>query len=270
MQPADLFAAFGTRRPLIGMIHLPPLPGAAGHDTPVAQIATQAVEQAQVLVDAGFHAVLAENYGDAPFFGRRVPAATVAALAVIAAELVARVDCPVGINVLRNDARAALAICAAAGTRFLRVNVHVGAMLTDQGWIEGEAAVTLRARERLAPDVLILADVHVKHAAPPHGWSLEQAAQDTWHRGRADALIVSGTGTGAATDPDRIGQVRAAVPAAPILVGSGLTAANAARLLAVADGAIVGSAVQHDGVAGRGVDPERARALVDAVRRVPD
>lgn len=266
MERIRLQELFGSRRPLIGMVHLPPLPGAPGYHMPVTAIGEHAVREANLLCAAGFDAVLVENFGDAPFFGRRVPPQTLAALAVVTADVVRSVACPVGINVLRNDARAALAVCAAAGARFFRVNVHVGAMLTDQGWIEGDAARTVRVRQRLVPGAALLADVHVKHAAPPHGWTLEQAAQDTWRRGRADALVVSGTATGAATEVARVAAVRRAVPEAVILIGSGLDPENAAALLAVADGAIVGSAVQHDGRAGHGVDPERARALVAAAR----
>ena len=270
MDRVDLTALFGTSRPLIGMVHLPPLPGAPRTGPPVAALAAWAVEQTSLMAEAGLDGVIVENYGDAPFFKQRVPAETVAAMAVVVASVVSSTSLPVGVNVLRNDARAALALCAATGARFFRVNVHVGAMLTDQGSIEGQAARTLRSRRALAPGCALLADVHVKHATPPAGWKLDQAARDTWDRGGADALIVSGTATGRRTELARLETVRNAAPDAPLLVGSGLNEENAAELLTVADGAIAGSALQHDGVAGRGVDPRRAKALVAAVRRARD
>jgi len=148
------------------------------------------------------------------------------------------------------------------------VNVHTGAMLTDQGWIEGRAHETLRLRARLGAPVAIVADVMVKHAVPPAGLDIAQAARDAWHRGLADGLIVSGGETGAATDPARALAVKRAVPEAPVWIGSGLTTENAAELLAHADGAIVGTAFARGGRAGTGIDPDRVRALMEVVRRL--
>ena len=86
----------------------------------------------------------------------------------------------------------ALAIAAATGAAFIRVNVHTGAMLTDQGIIEGDAYATLRRRAALAPEVLIFADHLVKHAVPLGDVDPVQAAKDLRLRGLADAVIVSG------------------------------------------------------------------------------
>src|SRR5690606_6612090 len=168
----------------------------------------------------------------------------------------------------RNDAAAAVAIAAVAGARFVRVNVHIGAMLTDQGWIEGRAHETLRLRARLGAPVAIVADVRVKHAVPPPGLGAAQAARDAWRRGLADGLIVTGGATGAATDPERVREIKRADAGAPVWIGSGLTTENAAELLAHADGAIVGTAFARGGRAGTGIDPDRVRALMEVVRRL--
>src|SRR5262249_52516553 len=146
-----------------------------------------------------------ENYGDAPFFAVEVPSETVAMLALALREVRAVAGAlPLGVNVLRNDARAALGLCAATGAQFLRVNVHTGVMATDQGLIQGHAAEPLRVRRRLCPEVLVLADVHVKHATPPLGEELADAAEDAFRRGRADALVVSGARTGSAPARERV------------------------------------------------------------------
>lgn len=232
----------------------------------MARVVGRARSDALALAAGPVDALLVENYGDSPFHAGAVPAETVAALTAAVVAVRAAVDLPVGVNVLRNDAAAALAIAAATGASFIRVNVHTGGMYTDQGWIQGGAAVTLRLRERLAPDVAILADVMVKHASPPPGLDLQRAARDAWERGWADALIVSGGGTGEPTSVEDVRRVKAAVPVAVVLVGSGVTAGAVQEVLALADGAIVGSALQHDGVAGSPVDPRRVRDFVDAVR----
>lgn len=266
MQRLDLRHATGSDRPVIGMVHLAPLPGAPRHRS-MADVISAACRDAEALARGGVDAIMVENFGDAPFFPGAVPAETVAALTRAIIEVRHVTPLPIGVNVLRNDARSALGIAAATGARFIRVNVHTGAMLTDQGWIAGAAHETVRARAALAADVAILADVLVKHAVPPHGLDIADAARDTWERGHADALIVSGAATGAPVSPERLAAVRSAVPAAPLLVGSGLDEVTAPLLLATADGAIVGSAFQRDGRAGNPVEPARVQRLVAAVRR---
>lgn len=267
MEPSRIVGEiFPQRRPLVGMIHLLPLPGSPRWGGDMDVVIERALADAQALVQGGMDGLMVENYLDTPFYPGRVPPETVAALAVVVREVVLAVSVPVGVNVLRNDAASALAIATATGARMIRVNVHTGAMLADQGWLVGEAHETLRLRSRLEAPVAILADVLVKHATPPAGLDLAQAARDAVYRGLADGLIVSGSGTGQATDPERIRAVKAAVPEAPVWIGSGLTPETARTLLPLADGAIVGSALMRDGQAGRGVEIERVRALVAAAK----
>jgi uncharacterized protein len=261
MQRSDLKRLFGAPAPVIGMVHLPPLPGAPGFASMRAVLET-ARRDAAALAEGGVHGIMVENYGDVPFLPGPVPPETVAALALAVAEAQRAAGVPVGVNVLRNDARAALGIAAATGAPFLRVNVHTGAMLTDQGWIEGRAHETLRARRALGHDVAILADVLVKHAVPPAGLTATDVARDLWERGGADGLIVTGVATGSAADAGRLREVRTAAPDAPLLLGSGLTADNAADLWPLCDGAIVGSAFMRDGRAGAGVDRDRVKRLL--------
>ena len=256
----------GTK-PLIGMVHLLPLPGAPGWRGSMAEVTDRALADAEALIQAGLDGLMVENYGDVPFFGGTVPPETVAAMATVVSRVVAGGRLPVGVNVLRNDAAAALGVAAATGARFIRVNVHTGVMWTDQGVVEGRAAETLRTRETLAAPVAIFADVHVKHATPPPGLSVEDAAADAWHRGLADALVVSGAATGSPTDPDLAVRVSAAVPSARVILGSGVTHETVADLLGLCDGAIVGSALTLDGKAGTGIHPETARRFVEAARK---
>lgn len=251
---------------LLGMVHLQPLPGAPRWGGDMGAVLERAVADAHALASAGFDGIVVENYLDAPFHPGRVPAITVAALTRAVAEVVDSVSVPVGVNVLRNDAEAALSIAAVTGARFIRVNVHTGSMWTDQGLLTGQAHETLRSRRALDADVPILADVHVKHAVPPTGMSLAQAAADAWHRGLADGLVVTGSGTGLETSASDVEAVADAVPGAPLFIGSGVTPVSVASLPRGARGAIVGSAVMRDGRAGAGVDPERAAALVRAAR----
>jgi len=255
-------------RTVIGMVHLVPLPGSPRWAGSMRDVIAAALADARALIDGGVDALLVENFGDAPFTPGRVEPATVAAMSVVAAEV--RREFPrtrLGLNVLKNDARAALGVAAAVGAEFIRVNVHAGAVLADQGVVQSDAYGTLRDRRLLGVDVAILADVGGKHAVPLAPVETEQMARDLVHRGLADALVVSGAATGQATPLGEVKRVRSAVPDVRLLIGSGVTAETAAELLSVADGLIVGTSVKRDGDVRQPVDRARVEKLVAAARR---
>lgn len=258
-----------THRPrLCGVLHLPPLPGSPRASDGAAATARAAARDARLLVAAGFDLVIVENFGDAPFFRDAVPAITIAAMTACA--LAVREACPqlaLGINVLRNDAASALAIAVAVGASCVRVNVLSGARVTDQGVIEGRAAELLRLRRELGGDgVEVWADVAVKHSAPLAARELGEETRDLVQRALADAVLVTGSGTGEAVDMERLALVRAAAGRAPVLVASGATVESLPGLARACDGVIVGSALRADGRAGGPVDGEAARRFAGAFR----
>jgi membrane complex biogenesis BtpA family protein len=249
------------------MLHLLPLPGSPGYTGNLEAIRSRLLSDAEALTRGGVHGLMLENLGDAPFYPRRVPAEVVAHMSALAIAVRERFDLPMGINVLRNDGLSAVAVAQACGAEFIRVNVLCGARLTDQGLIEGIAHDLLRFRARLgAGRVRIFADVNVKHSAPvgPSRPIAEEVA-DTIERGRADALIASGPGTGRQTDLSELRQIKAAAGTAPVLVGSGVRPETISEYLSVADGFIVGSALKHNGAADNPVDPARVQALMAAL-----
>lgn len=255
-----------ARKLLLGVVHLRALPGSPGYaGEPLAVIQSAACADAEALIAAGFDGYLVENFGDLPFYPGPVPPHVLTAMTRIALGL-PRQGVLVGANVLRNDAAGALAVALGAGLHMIRVNVHTGVMATDQGIIEGKAAWTVRERNLLAPGVAILADVNVKHASPIGVRGIAEAAEETAYRGRADALIVTGKGTGKPVSVADLRAVREAVPDRPVLVGSGVTARSVRGLLRTADGVIVGTALKRDGRVQAPVDPRRARDFVARAR----
>ena len=255
----------------IGMIHLPALPGSPAWQGDWAAVQEFALRDAQALCDGGLGALMIENYHDVPFHPEAVPSETIAAMTQIIGEV--RRTFPqlkVGVNVLRNDVASALAIAVATGSHFVRVNVHVGAAVTDQGPIVGQAWHTLRKRRELGADrpdsyVAILADVRVKHARPMAERPLAEEAQDLRLRGLADGIIVTGVATGAGTDPGEVRLVREAVPDCPVLVGSGMNADTAEQFFPAADGCIVGSSLKESDPSG-GPDRVSVERTKDFVR----
>ena len=244
------------------MVHLKPLPGAPLYGGSLDAVIEAALRDARAIAVGGCDGIGVENFGDRPFFATRVPAETIAAMTRVVAEIAREVRLPIGVNVLRNDARAALAIAASTGAAFIRVNVHTGVMIADQGMIEGDAAETLRLRARIAPEVAIFADFLVKHASPLG----EPSVKDLRERGLADAVIVTGAATGAAADPARLTSVRAALPDAPLIIGSGIDASNASQFQE-ADAAIAGTSLKRGGDVDAEVDPERVERVVRAFKR---
>lgn len=252
---------------LIGVVHLQglpgdPVPGPGGF----AGAREAALRDADALAEGGIRAAVIENFGSAPFpkgsEGDRLGPHVVAFMALLTRELRGRFD-HVGVNCLRNDARAAMGIASASGADFIRVNVHTGAYVTDQGVIEGEAAATLRYRQALGSPVAVVADVLVKHATPLAPLTATQATHEALDRGHASAVIVSGTGTGRPVDVDVLREVRAAAGARPVWIGSGFCPDNVAELGPLVEAAIVGTWLKEDGDVRKPVEPARVRQLVD-------
>jgi membrane complex biogenesis BtpA family protein len=243
----DLQATFGTDAPIVGMVHLQPLPGAPGFESR-EHVRQRAVSDAEALERGGVDAVLVENYGDNPFYADDVPKSTVAEMAVATRLVEEAVDLPVGVNVLRNDAAAGLAVAGATG-EFFRVNVHTDVAVSDQGVLHGQAAETVRERDRIAPDVPIFADVHVKHAAQVTERPLATAFEDAVERGLADAAVVTGRATGESADEAHLAAAGelAAEQGVPVFAGSGVTPDNVATAMEHLDGAIVGTSLKHGG-----------------------
>lgn len=260
---------FGRGKALIGMIHVPPLPGAPRYrGAGMAAILDACLRDAEALVAGGLHGLIVENHGDIPFRKPdRIGPETAACLAVVTDRLAQRFEVPLGVNVLANAAIPAFAVAAAAGARFIRVNQWANAYVANEGLIEGEAAEALRYRAALkAEDVKVFADSHVKHGA--HAITADRTIAELTRDlafFAADAVIATGQRTGDSATMEEIDAIAAATHL-PLLVGSGVTPANVAAILSRTRGAIVASSLKVDGVWWNPVDPVRVRALIDAAR----
>ena len=217
---------------LVGVIHCPPLPGSP-RARPLEETLVSVERDARTLVLAGFDLTMIENYGDAPFFAERVPA---------------------------------LSVAACVGASCIRVNVHTGARVTDQGLVQGRAAETVRLRDSLhKSEVAIWADVDVKHSAPLGVRPMEDEVSDAVERGLCDAVLVTGYGTGQSVDLDTLMRVKR-ISKVPVYAASGVTHDTVREILSACDGVIVGSALRADGKAGGPIDPKRAAEFVARAR----
>jgi membrane complex biogenesis BtpA family protein len=271
----SLVDLFGVEKPVIGMVHLWPLPGAPGNagygmDT----ILDQARRDAETLLAGGVDGLIVENMWDLPYYvGGDVPLESITAQAVAARSVVDMVNgidspVPVGINVVHNGGLVELAIALAAGASFIRVCILTGARLWDTGELDhGCGADLLRRRKDLgAEHIKLFADVDKKHSLPFPGLNLETHIEWTEFY-RADGLIVSGRMTGDAPPLEKVRRAKE-LASRPILMGSGTSADNIASFLEYADGAIVGSSLKVGGVAENPVELKRVEHYTAAVREV--
>lgn len=264
----DLTQIFNTTNPVIGVVHLLPLPTSVRWGGNLTAVIERAEQEATALAAGGVDGIIVENFFDAPFAKECVDPAVVSAMTLIVDRIKNLVVVPVGINLLRNDALGAMAIASTINAQFIRVNVLTGIMATDQGLIEGNAHRLLRYRRELGAEVAILADVLVKHARPLGTPNLTTAVQDTIERGLADGIILSGWATGS---PPSLEDLELAVNAAqgtPVFIGSGANWDNIGVLMTAADGVIVASSLKRHGKISEPVDPIRVAQFVEAAQEI--
>ncbi|OUL27951.1 photosystem I biogenesis protein BtpA [Nostoc sp. 106C] len=263
----DLYQLFKTRTPIIGVVHLLPLPTSPRWGGSLKAVIDRAEQEATALASGGVDAIIVENFFDAPFTKNQVDPAVVSAMTVVVQRIQNLVTLPIGLNVLRNDAKSAMAIASCVRAEFIRVNVLTGVMATDQGLIEGEAHQILRYRRELGADVKILADVLVKHARPLSSPNLTVAVKDTIERGLADAVILSGWATGSPPNIEDLELACGAANGTPVFIGSGANWENIETLMQAADGVIVSSSLKRHGRIEQPIDPIRVSQFVEATRR---
>ncbi|MBE9156922.1 BtpA/SgcQ family protein [Nodosilinea sp. LEGE 06152] len=262
----DLIEVFNTHNPVIGVLHLLPLPTSPRWQGDLQAVVDRAEQEATALASGGVHGIIIENFFDAPFTKGPVDPAVVSAMGLVVQRLQTLITVPLGINVLRNDAHSALAIATCTGAAFIRVNVLTGVMATDQGLIEGCAHDLLRYRKELGSSVKILADVLVKHARPLGSPNLTTAVQETIHRGLADGIILSGWATGSPPSLEDLELAKAAAGDRPVFIGSGADVDNIGTLMKAADGVIVASSLKRQGDINQPIDPIRVGQFVEAMQ----
>ncbi|MGI0479728.1 photosystem I biogenesis protein BtpA [Geminocystis sp. CENA526] len=257
---------FGKKNPVIGVVHLLPLPTSARWGGNLKAVMERAEQEATALAAGGVDGIIIENFFDAPFTKDNVDPATISSMTLIVDRIMNLVMLPIGLNVLRNDAKAGLAIASCVGASFIRVNVYTGVMATDQGLIEGKAHKIQKYRRELDADVAIFADVLVKHARPLGTPNLTTAVKDTIERGLADAVILSGWATGLPPNREDLELAQSAANGTPVFIGSGATPENIADLMAFADGVIVSSSLKRHGKIDETIDPTRVSQFMEAMQ----
>jgi hypothetical protein len=267
----SLTALFPRAKPIVGMIHLSALPGTAAAAQSLTEIERQALREAEIYRESGIDGVMLENMHDTPYVRGKVGPEIVAAMAIIARAVRAATKLPCGIQVLAAANHEALAVAHAAGLDFIRAEGFAFAHIADEGFIESSAGELLRYRRALGAErVQVWADVKKKHSS--HAITADVSIGETAHAVefmRGDAVIVTGAVTGQAPTPEDVRAVKRSTRL-PVVLGSGVTAANLRTFLPDADGFIIGSEFKRDGHWANPLEPRRVRRLLTAARSGAD
>lgn len=260
----------GKPKTIIGMVHLPALPGTPLYDAAggMAAIRDWARRDLEALQAGGIHAVMFCNENDRPY---RLDAdmASATALTDVVASLRSELSVPFGVNVLW-DPFATLAVAAATGAAFCR-EIFTGAFAGDFGlWIRSAGDAFRYRRQLGAEQVRLLFNINAEFAAPLAPRPVADVARSVAFSSNPDAICVSGPITGQPADASALAEVHAALAPTgiPVLVNTGFRASNAKELLQYADGAIVGSSLKVDGVTWNRVDRARVTELMRVVAEV--
>lgn len=259
---------FKTQRAIIGVVHCPAFPGTPRHDgRGVDEICDAALRDAEAYAAGGVDGLIVENHGDIPFLRPGdIGPETVAFMTAATRRVIAETGLPTGVNLLANAPIPAFAVAAASGARFIRVNQWANAYVANEGFLDGDAARALRYRKQIAADgVAVFADSHVKHGAHAvtADRSIEELTRDLEFFD-ADVVIATGQRTGDAVTDEELGTICGAT-GLPVIVGSGVTAGNVARILSQARGAIIGSSLKEGGVWWKPVDRTRVETFMTEV-----
>lgn len=257
---------FGVKIPVIGVIHLMPLPGAPLYNgASTREISEKAVRDSKMMEDNGIDGLIIENFGD-KMFQKTVGPEVVAAMTYVAKDIRRELKIPIGICALQSDAIAGIAIAKAVEAAFVRIPYYTETSVVDAGTMESIAASALRYRRFLESDVKIFADVHIKHSYPLMQRPIEYAAEDSYHRGLADAVIITGRKTGGDTNPEDIRRVRNALPELPLVVGSGVTEENVENYLSMVNAIIIATGLNVSGKVESEPDPSRIDSFMRKIK----
>lgn len=259
-------SVFNVDKPMIGMVHLPPLPGSPLYDeTKGIKFIQETVNtDVKTLVDAGFDALSFSNEGDRPYLSD-VDKTTVAMMSSVIARATEHVKIPFGLSVLA-DSSAAIAIGNATGANFVRIFlswVFVG----DWGIVDPCAGKLLRQKKASFSNMKIIANIS-GHTTPLGGRSLKDIAAGAVKFGLADALCLGGTTAGAPIDFEDIKAARNGSCGEPVIAGTGVSVANMEQYLPLIDGVIIGTSLKYDKDTFKPVNPVAAKAFIKKANEI--
>ena len=259
---------FGAAKPIIAMVHFPPLPGSPKYDAKrgVQWLVDSCAADIENLQAGGVDAVMFGNEGDRPYLTKSTPE-TLAAMAAAIATLKPMIDRPFGVDYLW-DPIATVALGVATRAAFGR-EVMTGVYDSDMGLWQPDSAGALRLRHNLArDDFKLLYNITAEFASPVGSRSIAQRARSAVFSALADVVVVSGPMTGEGVAASDLHAAKSAVKDTPVFANTGVTLASVEEILSIADGCVVGTHLKHDGITWNPVDRDRVKRFMDRVGKL--
>ncbi|BBY66471.1 sgc region protein SgcQ [Mycolicibacterium helvum] len=257
---------FGVPKPIIAMLHLGALPGDPAYDTAsgMRKIVDDARRDLDALQTGGVDAVLISNEFSLPYLTKTEPI-TAITMARVIGELLDEITVPFGANVLW-DGVASIDLAAATGAAFVR-EIFTGVYASDFGLWDTNVGYSARHRRRVdAGNVRLLFNVVPEATSYVAQRDLASITRSTVFNAKPDALVVSGLTAGAPTDSSALSTVKQNAGEVPVFVNTGMRAETAEQQLAIADGAVVGTALKKDGKFENHPDVNRVTELMAVVK----
>ncbi len=259
MQFREIF----KKKPIIGMIHLLPLPGSPLYDGNLERIEKRALDDLDALIEGGIDAFIIENFGDIPY-DDKISLEAYSVMLSITNKIRERTSLPFGLNIQFNCTEEEWAMAYATKADFIRVEAFVENRIGTHGISFTTAPKLMRQKSLFPSDCMIFSDVHVKHSYPMVEISLEDSIHEAYESG-ASAVIITGKATGKQPEIEDIKRIKEIYPQVPLLIGSGINDANVKEYLKVADGIIVGSSIKYHKDVNLGVEAKRVKDLMNQV-----
>ncbi len=259
------YKLFGKRKPVIGMIHLKPLPGAPGYDGDLEHVYTCALKDLKALEAGGATAFMIENFGDIPYDCKN-DLITLTAFTNITSRLRQKSRMPMGINVQFNDFRAEWAIAYSTDADFIRIEVFAENRIGPNGVFAACGPELMRLKQRYPKDIALLCDLQVKHTVALREQSLDFTIESIIEGG-GDAIIETGMVTGKKPTIEDVKRTKQIAGAFPVIVGSGVHAAVAKEYFDICDGAIIGSDFKYGGNVRNHIDEDRVKNFINTINQ---
>jgi len=263
-----LKSLFSTEHPIIGLLHLRPLPGDPffGPGDSIQNVIDTARTDLSALQEGGVDGVLVTNEFSLPY-EKKVSAVTTASMAMVIGALSSQFTVPFGAEAIY-DGDATIELCAATGASFTRC-LFTGAWAGDLGLIDRDVARTLRLKRALGLDQLrLFYFVTSEGEVFLNDRPTVEIAKTLLFNCRPDALVVGGSAPGQNPGPELLRTVKQAVGEVPVVCGTGCRPDNVAEILAAGNGAFVGTALKRDGKFENSVDAARVKAFMDRVKEI--
>lgn len=252
---------FFSRKMVIGMVHLLPLPGNPAYGNNKDELVANALDDAHRLIDSGVDAIMLENFSDWPQYSTEIPLEAYSVMLNVATRIKEFCPIPFGVNIEMNAFVQEWAMAYACNADFIRVEAFVDNRAGSFGYIEACSTPLAKLMKDYPSDTMLFTDVHTAETYGVPEVAINELAGNAINHD-ASAVIVTENDQSKKITVDDVKSMREAIGDFPILVGSGVKPDNVLDYLEYANGVIVGRGFKT----GDRIDTNLVKEFMDVVR----